>query len=136
VVGNPSPEANEADVRFSASIMDIRRKGNLDDYTGDLQGVTAARVTDRDVASSEAEPSTVQDFDFSATIPCAATPDTAVGSTCSISTTFNALMPGAVTEGNRAIWELGQVQVFDGGPDGDVGTQPNMLFATQGIFVP
>jgi hypothetical protein len=29
-----------------------------------------------------------------------------------------------------------QVQVFDGGSDGVVSTNPNTLFATQGIFVP
>ena len=40
-------------------------------------------------------------------------------------------------EGDRAIWQLGQVQLFDGGVDGDAETAAdNTLFATQGIFVP
>jgi hypothetical protein len=34
------------------------------------------------------------------------------------------------------VWEVGQVQVFDGGSDGVVSTAPNTLFATQGVFVP
>jgi hypothetical protein len=45
-------------------------------------------------------------------------------------------MPGVVQAGNRAVWELGQVRVNDGGPDGTVSTTPNSLFAVQGIFIP
>jgi hypothetical protein len=41
-----------------------------------------------------------------------------------------------VTEGKRSVWQLGKVQVFDGGVDGDAQTGPNTLFATQGVFVP
>ena len=36
----------------------------------------------------------------------------------------------------RAIWQLGQVQVLDGGADGVASTTPNTVFAEQGIFVP
>jgi hypothetical protein len=32
--------------------------------------------------------------------------------------------------------ELGTIQVFDGGPDGDADTPGDSLFATQGVFVP
>ena len=61
-----------------------------------------------------------------------------MGATCSISTTAEALAPGIVTEGKRAIWQLGQVQVADGGEDGiAVPRRPdNTLFAKQGLFVP
>ena len=70
-------------------------------------------------------------------MPCAATPaDATIGSTCSVSTTFDAVTPGSVPEGKRSIWELGQVQVFDGGPDGVASTPGNSLFAVQGVFVP
>ena len=34
------------------------------------------------------------------------------------------------------MWELGQVQVADGGADGDAATEPNTIFAVQGVFVP
>jgi hypothetical protein len=52
-------------------------------------------------------------------------------------TTANALMPGLVTNGNRAIWELGQAQVYDGGADGNPDTtSDNTLYLDQGIFVP
>ena len=49
---------------------------------------------------------------------------------------MDALIPGAVPEGKRSIWALGQVQVFDGGPDGVAATAGNSLFAVQGVFVP
>jgi hypothetical protein len=39
-------------------------------------------------------------------------------------------------KGKRAIWELGQVRVYDGGPDGLAATADNSLFAVQGVFVP
>jgi hypothetical protein len=45
-------------------------------------------------------------------------------------------MPGVVIERNRAMWELRQVEVRDGGPDGDSDTEPNAPFLTQGLFVP
>ena len=50
--------------------------------------------------------------------------------------TADAVTPGSVPEGKRSIWELGQVQVFDGGPDGVASTPGNSLFAVQGVFVP
>ena len=59
-----------------------------------------------------------------------------MGSTCSIDTTADAVLPGVVKEIRRSIWQLGQVQVFDGGADGVVSTNPNTLFAVQGVFVP
>jgi len=54
----------------------------------------------------------------------------------SVSTTVNALTPGALVNGKRAIFELGRIDVHDGGADGDGSTGPNQLFMTQGLFVP
>ena len=48
----------------------------------------------------------------------------------------DAVTPGLVTEGARAMWQLGQVQVRDGGSDGVASTSGNTSFAVQGIFVP
>jgi hypothetical protein len=42
-----------------------------------------------------------------------------------------------VQEGKRTVWGLGQVQVFDGGADGDADTAgDNTLFAVQGLYAP
>jgi hypothetical protein len=70
-------------------------------------------------------------------LPRTATATTATGGSCSLSSTFNALVPGSVQESKRAIWELGQVQVYDAGDDGSVSTTAdNSVFERQGIFVP
>jgi hypothetical protein len=34
------------------------------------------------------------------------------------------------------MWQLGDLEVLDGGPDGDVDTADNTVFLRQGIFVP
>jgi hypothetical protein len=53
-----------------------------------------------------------------------------------VSTTFDAVAPGATTERTRAIWEIGSVQIDDGGADGLAATGPNAPLARQGVFVP
>jgi len=79
---------------------------------------------------------TSQDFVLPVTVPCAATLDPFVGSDCNIATTADALTPGMVREGARAIWQLSGVEVLDGGADGDVDTPGNATFARPGIFIP
>ena len=71
------------------------------------------------------------------TIPCTPTADPSTGSTCAVTTTIDAVIPGAVDEGERAVWGAQQLQVFDAGPDAEVAsTDDNELFAVQGVFVP
>jgi hypothetical protein len=77
------------------------------------------------------------DVYFNATVPCAATADPAIGAQCVLATTANALIPGSVGEGQRAIWEMGSVRVDDGGSDGLAATTTdNTPFLDQGIFIP
>ena len=136
--GNPSTGADEADVNVAFSLTDVRRSSDEADYTGQLQAVATVRITDRDnelAPGGGSDPATVSDFPFPATVPCVATP-AAAGATCELNTTLDALMPGAVKELDRSIWQLEAIQVFDGGSDGLVSTSPNTLFARQGIFVP
>ena len=135
LAGDPGTAADEADVRLAVALSDVRRKSDLSDYTGELQAVVSARITDR-ASSSAAEPATVNDIPFRATVTCSTTPDPDTGGTCSLSTTLDSLVPGWVPEGMRSIWELDAVEVFDGGADGLVSTVPNALFARQGLFVP
>ena len=134
--GNPATPADEADVRFYLRLGDVRRASDLSDYTGELELRTEIRLTDRASGPGADERATVEEFDFPVAVPCAATADTTIGGLCEIATTAEAIMPGAVTEGARSIWELGQISVNDGGPDGLAATQDNTLFAVQGVFVP
>jgi hypothetical protein len=138
-VGNPATPDDEADVRIVASITDVRDSVALVDYAGELQLDQTLRITDRDNSptSGNPGPGTVIDTNFPVTIPCVPTADTTVGSTCAIDTTVEAIVPNAVKEGRRSVWELGQVKVYDGGSDGAAGTLgDNTLFMDEGLFVP
>jgi hypothetical protein len=133
VVGDPD---TEADVRVDASVTDVRRKDTLGDYTGELGVEQAVQITDRFNGPAQDEPGTVQSNPYRFTVPCTATA-TSEGASCSLASTFNAILPGSVVEGGRAVWELGQVNVFDGGADGQAATRnDNTLFERQGVFVP
>ena len=137
IIGNPSTPADEADVSLTVSITDVRRRSGLADYTGQLQLRLPMRITDRDNGGAAGfGQGTLGDRDFDVTVPCSGTADPAIGSTCALTTTADAVTPGIVAEGDRAIWQLGQVRVLDGGADGVASTTPNSLFATQGLFVP
>jgi predicted acyl esterase len=133
LLGNIATPADEADVRVTVSLTDVRKRSDLSDYTGELRLVPATRVTDR---SEYQEPATMQDSQFAVTVPCAATQQGDTGATCSVQTTFDAVVPGAVTEARRALWQLGAVEIQDGGADGLAATTPNEVFARQGLFIP
>jgi hypothetical protein len=140
IPGNPATPANEADVHLATSVTDVRDKVSGADYGGELQASLPIRITDKDNAPSVGGPNrsgTVSDASFEATVPCTPTADPAIGSSCALATTANSVMPGAVKEGNRSIWALDGVSVFDGGNDGLASTTgDNTLFARQGVFVP
>jgi hypothetical protein len=95
------------------------------------------RTTDRYNGNSLGESATVTDVPLEVPVQCSATADPATGAVCSVNTTLDALLPGTVREGARAVMQLGRVDVFDGGADEDVETPAdNKRFATQGLFVP
>jgi hypothetical protein len=149
VVGAPGPP-DDSNVNLTANATDIRCKAGTAacgsanaadgaDYVGELEGDAQIRISDHYngvAAGGGTEPATVIDIPFPVITGCAATASTAIGSTCSISTTANAVVPGAVKDGKRAIVEIGQVQVYDGGPDGVAASDPNTLFSVQGIYIP
>jgi low-density lipoprotein receptor class B len=135
--GDPATPADEADLKLIAKVTDVRLKAGLGDYTGELQANARLRITDRASGPGVNEPATVQDFIFRFTVPCQTTLSTTIGSTCAVTTTADAIAPGTVREKARTIWQLAQIELFDGGPDGLASTASgNTLFETQGVFVP
>ncbi|MGH2979805.1 MAG: hypothetical protein ACRDLQ_09245, partial [Solirubrobacterales bacterium] len=108
---------------------DVRHRATLEDHAGELTARITLRITDRGSAALPGggdEPATVSDMALEVPVQCVATSGDE-GATCSASTTVDALIPGAVAEGRRAIWAFGQVEVL--GP----GDRP---FLRQGVFVP
>jgi len=149
LVGVPGPP-DDSDVKLSGSATDIRCKAGVAtcgsanaadgaDYTGELQSNAQIRITDHYSALAPGggtDPATVIDIPFPTNVACAATASTSIGATCAVDTTANAIVPGAVKDGKRAVVETGQIYATDGGPDGVVATSPNETLAVQGIFIP
>ena len=132
VVGVPGLP-NDSDIAIDVSLSDVRCQAGVatcgpandepgDDYTGELRLEAGNRITDLSSPDEFGDPdplgATVQDASFPSTVPCAATPETDRGGDCSISTSANALLPGSVLDGKRAIWALAGIRVLDGGAAG------------------
>jgi hypothetical protein len=147
---------DQEDVKLVASATDIRCKAGIsdatkcpnengtpagkrdNDYTGQVQGTAQIRITDTfNGGPGFTTHATVTDLPFPVTGTCAGTPgDATRGSTCSVNTTADAVVPNVVKEQKKAVVEIGQIHVNDGGADGVVATAPNLLFAVQGIYIP
>jgi hypothetical protein len=139
------------DVRFDADVTDVRcgpatavtvcanpNAADGPDYSGNMQLTATARITDHDNGPSHTEAATMWDIPFPMDVDCTNTASTSVGSECVTHTTANALVPGAVQAGERIVWAMEKMQLFDGGPDGDIhrGEGSVSLLLTQGVFVP
>jgi glucose/arabinose dehydrogenase len=139
IVGDPGTPGDQADLALNTNITDVRSRPALTDYAGQLQARLSIRATDLESPPSSgfgSSAGTVQNFQFTFTVPCTTNADSSVGSTCSVATTADAVSSGAIKEGMRTIWQLGQVEVLDGGADGVASTPDNTVFARQGLFAP
>ena len=144
LAGNPGTPADEANVSLLVELGDVRNHPALTDYTGRVMVSVSLRITDNQNAPEQPEPGTVQNFPFEFALQCVATADTTKGSDCNVTTTADSLIPGAVTEGKRSTWELGQVAVKDAGPNGTglaacpptCGDGDETTFLREGVFIP
>jgi hypothetical protein len=129
---------DDADVAITFSTTDVRDKTTLADYTGELRARVDLRITDKLNGATGNDSATVSDTPYGFTIPCTATGGTAnIGSSCSLTTSADALTGGTVLETRRTIWQLGAIEVLDGGSDGDGDTAAgNTVFLRQGVFIP
>ena len=106
VTGDGSTPADEADVRVTVRMSDVRNADSLTDYVGQLRETTIARITDRYNATGSGdqnEVATMVEVPFPVEVGCTATSAADIGSTCAVDTSFDAIVPGSVREGNRAI---------------------------------
>ncbi len=129
---------DDADVTLEFFSDDVFTKA-LADYTGELRAKVALQITDKDNTPNPGGPgaATTTSIPLELTVGCTPVADTLEGSSCTATTSADALAPGTVKEGRRSIWQLGRVEVYDGGADGDAQTPAgDTLFQTQGLFVP
>ena len=150
ILGDPDPAQDEADIQLMVSVSDVRcRTGGvpgcdvpLGDYDGSLRERFDLTITDHDNGGSNEESATVKSIPSYApvlpiTVPCAPTPDPAIGSTCAVATSADALGGNVIVEGKRSTWAIDNVQLWDPGADGSHGQlDDNTLFARQGLFLP
>ena len=94
------------------------------------------RITDNENGTSGSIAATLVDIGFPIPLDCLPTSSSTQGSTCGVNTTADALAPGIVTAGDNAVWQIGQVELEDSGPDGVRGNSDDEPFATQGVFLP
>jgi hypothetical protein len=140
-----SPE----DVLITSTITDVRctaataaavctsaNAGDGPDYSGGVQGNATIRISDHYNGAGLTDAATVVDIPFPVNGTCANTASTSLGGTCTTNTTANAVVVGSVKDTQRAVVEISQLQIFDGGADGNVATADNTLFEVQGIFIP
>jgi hypothetical protein len=132
------------DVGVDLSMTDIRNMPSGTDYVGRVLARVPVKITDRNNGAELPDPATVQTFQLGIPADCTATSDTAIGSACNLTTTVNAKIPGAVVDAQRSIWEFGQVEIRDAGPNGTgyascpptCGDGDEATFMRQGVFVP
>jgi hypothetical protein len=155
VNGNVGTPADEADFRVNASLGDVRCVvGGVsgcvlagDDYTGQVLLTTSLRLTDLANGVFQDDPATVKDFEFSTPITCVVNPLTTVGSTCTISTTADTLLPNMVKERKRNLISVRSLSIEDAGVDGSItppagscpitcGSGDEKAVAYQGVFLP
>jgi hypothetical protein len=138
------------DVLINSTISDVRCQAataaavcnspnNADgpDYSGQVQGNAIIRISDHFNGVGLNEAATVVDIPFPVNGQCANTAAVlTAGGTCTVATTANTVVPGAVKDNQRGVVEIAQLQINDGGADGQISTADNTLFMVQGIFIP
>jgi TolB protein len=142
-VGSIRVKAQASDASLNVSTSDVRcartltgalgtcTGGPLSDYTGNLGFAYDLQITDRSNSASGAAgtlgPATLDFSTAALPIPCSSTADATIGSTCSVSTTFNSVIPGMIVAGKRASWEFLGARLKD---------QTGATFAVPGTFQP
>jgi TolB protein len=142
ILGDPGTPQNEADLHISFNVTDLWHDAtdpfdSSGDYRGDVEVRLPLRITDRLSEGGPDASATTSDFTLRTVAHCSPTSSDSVGATCGVVTTANTLLPGAVTESKRSVWEVGRIEVRDYGPDFSIGSaEDNRLLFTQGVFVP
>jgi glucose/arabinose dehydrogenase len=139
VPGDPATSANEADLALSLRLSDVRSAAG-GDYQAAASGPDVAlaaglRLSDDVNGPLRALEATVRDLELPLRAECAPSADTSMGSTCSATSTMNAIAPGAMIEERDSVIQVFKVYVEDAGVDGSLGSADDRPFAQQGFFV-
>jgi hypothetical protein len=126
------------DVRCTAAGAGCAAPGA--DYAGSVEVRLPSQITDHNNGvepGGGADPATTQPFDFGFPVTCTMTSDPSIGSTCARTINYIEELLMTIPDGRRTLWEVGQIQIWDGGTDADGSTTgDNTKFAVEGLFVP
>jgi hypothetical protein len=136
ITGNTATETDEADVNLVLSLADVRNRPTLTDYVGNVYAQSILTITDQSNADEVPATGTTQPIPYRFTAACVSTISATTGSTCNVNTTADAIVPGTVIENRRAVWQLGQIEVKDLGPNAIQGDGDDGTFVRQGVFAP
>jgi hypothetical protein len=130
---NPSSCAAGADMTAVAMIPDSNKAIRVTDARNSMPSQGDSPTCGSTTSCS----ATVVDQAFPVPVVCKSNgAGNGIGSYCGVNTTANALFPGTVGGGELAVVEVGQIKVFDSGPDGVRANSNDELLAVQGLFVP
>ncbi len=104
-------------------------------FDGTLSALVALRVTDHGNGCGPSCAGTLVDFSLPIPITCVTTIG-GVGSSCNAATTVNAILPGVVTAGMRAVWATPDFRIMDFGADNLAFTGDENTFLKGGVFAP
>jgi hypothetical protein len=143
IPGDGDPlNGDQADVSLQVHATDVL-DDNGNEYTGAVGLVEKMRITDQfnctpgpGCPGTYQESGTVIDFDFPANFSCASTPNPAVGASCNLNTTADAVVPATIKEGKNMVLQVFRLRLRDSGLNGTIGDGDDKDFAMQGVFVP
>jgi hypothetical protein len=153
VIAGVAGPPDDSDLDLVIDVNDVRCRvtnaacpgGSGSDFAGKLLLRATVRITDKYNGSPIIDAATVQDWNLDVPVQCVATAPTSAGGSCALTTTLNSLIPGAVLDAKRAIYEIGTAEARDPGPNGtgygagcptSCGDGDESVFMRQGIFVP
>jgi hypothetical protein len=139
VPGDLTTAADEADLAIQLSATDVQSilGGDYAPSAGtDVTLVERLRLSDAFNGPAQNDAGTTNDFDFPVGANCATTPDPAVGSTCSVSTSADAVTPGSIREGREMVLQSFRLRLNDAGANNVRGDGDDRAFAQQGVYIP
>jgi hypothetical protein len=150
IAGDTDPTNGDgADVTLVGSATDVRgTSATGPDYDpnpsgADVTSLAKIRISDHfnttgamACSSTTSCPGTVQDLDFTVPTACVATADTTIGSTCSVSTSADTVVPDVTKENKQSIVQVFRLKAKDAGANGIPGDTDDRDSTMQGIYIP
>jgi hypothetical protein len=140
IEGNLILPGDQADLAIALSAPDVRTAAGADydpQPSGqDLTLATKWRLSDTMNGAGADESGTLVDFDFTTPVVCSPSSDPALGSSCDVNTSADAIVPAVIQEGRSMVLQTFRARLLDSGVNSTPGDADDREFASQGVLVP